>query len=295
MRFFSTPIGFANISAGTSSAFVRSSMLRAAPAEDCKFCAQSARYHTGAEVYPLMSGEEIVGASQDAAESGADRFGIVTSGRGLGSNRGEFERICAAAGEVEQSDSVGACVSIGKLSPADVEQLKAAGIRRVHHNLETSARFYPQICTTRPYQTRLDTIRNIKAAGLEACSGGIFGMGETWEDRVDLALQLRNLGVDSDPINFLNPNRGTPLEGRAMLPPRQALRTIALYRFLLPAKEIRVCGGREVTLRDLQPRMFHAGASGTMIGNYLTTGGRSAEGDRRMLSDLGLTPRSAAR
>lgn len=257
--------------------------------EDCKFCAQSARYKTGAAVYPLVPKDAMTSAARKAAELGADRFGIVTSGESACKNRADFEVICAAANAIEASGAVRACVSIGKLAPADAEQLSAAGVRRIHHNLETSARFYPEVCTTHPRDERVDTIKNAKAAGLEVCCGGIFGLGETWEDRVDLALELRELGVDSVPINFLNPTPGTPLGERPLLPPREALRIVALYRFVLPTGEIKVCGGREATLRDLQSWMFRAGASGTMLGDYLTTQGRSADEDMRMFADLGMT------
>lgn len=261
--------------------------------EDCRFCAQSTRYRTGADVHALVSGEQMTGAARRAAESGADRFGIVTSGESVCGNRRDFEAICAASKDIQASGGVNACVSIGKLARGDVEKLKAAGVRRIHHNLETSARFYPEICTTHSHADRVDTVRNVTAAGLEVCCGGLFGLGETWADRVDLALELRGLGVGSVPINFLNPVPGTPLGARPLLPPAEALRIIALYRFLLPDREIKVCGGREVTLRDLQSWMFRAGASGTMIGDYLTTKGRSPADDLRMIADLGLTPRSA--
>ena len=262
--------------------------------EDCKFCAQAAQHRTDAPVHPLVSAEEMTAAAGRAATAGADRFGIVTSGESAPRDPGDFETICAAAQDIVASGAVHACVSIGRLGPADVERLKAAGVRRVHHNLETSERFYPEICTTHSHADRVATVRHVKAAGLEVCSGGLFGLGETWEDRVDLARHLRGLGVDSVPINFLNPIPGTPLEGRPLLGPREALRIIALFRFLLPAKEIKVCGGREAVLRDLQSWMFFAGASGTMVGHYLTTTGRSPEDDLRMIADLGLVPRREA-
>lgn len=260
--------------------------------EDCKFCSQSARYDTEVGVHPLVSGAEMVDAAREAAATGADSFGVVTSGEGACKHGDDFDAICSAAKEIGGATTAAACVSIGVLSPENAEQLVAAGVRRINHNLETSARFYPEICTTHPHARRVDTVRNAKAAGLEVCCGGIFGMGETWEDRVDLALQLRDLGVDAIPINFLNPIPGTPLEGRPLLPPREALRIIALVRFLHPTKEIKVCGGREVVLRDMQSWMFRAGASGTMLGNYLTTKGRAAGDDLQMLADLGLVPKS---
>jgi biotin synthase len=260
--------------------------------EDCKFCSQSAHYQTDVDVHSLASGAEIVDAAREAAEIGADSFGVVTSGEGACKNRDDFDAICSAAKEIGSATDAAACVSIGVLSPENAAQLVAAGVRRINHNLETSARFYPEICTTHPHARRVATVQNAKAAGLEVCCGGIFGMGETWADRVDLALQLRDLGVDAVPINFLNPIPGTPLEDRPPLPPLEALRIIALFRFVHPSKEIKVCGGREVVLRDLQSWMFRAGASGTMLGNYLTTRGRAAGDDLQMLADLGLVPRS---
>jgi biotin synthase len=258
--------------------------------EDCAFCAQSARHRTAIDIYPLVPPERMLDAARLAAESAADSFGIVTSGESACDNPRDFDAICAAAAAVRSLRGLKPCVSIGSLTPAGVARLKAAGVRRIHHNLETSERFFPHICTTHPYARRVETVRNIKAAGLEACSGGLFGLGETWDDRVDLALELRRLDVDGVPINFLNPIPGTPLAAQPLLDPRVALRIVALYRFLLPAKEIKVCGGRTVTLRDLQSWVFLAGASGIMIGNYLTTTGRSIGDDLRMLADLGLHP-----
>jgi len=260
--------------------------------EDCKFCAQSARYHTSAPVHALASRAEMAVAADAAAGLGADSFGIVTSGEAACKDQKDFDAICEAAGAVAESGKIDPCVSIGRLGAEDAARLKAAGVNRINHNLETSARFYPQVCTTHSHAERVATVQSARAAGLEVCCGGIFGLGETWEDRVDLALQLRELGVDAVPINFLNPIPGTPLGGRALLPAREALRIVALYRFLLPDREIKVCGGREVTLRDLQSWMFRAGASGTMLGSYLTTRGRSPEDDLQMLADLGLAPRS---
>jgi len=263
--------------------------------EDCAFCSQSARHRTDASVYPLLAKAAIVAAAHDGAAAGADRFGIVTSGESTCRNRRDFAVICEAADEIEARGDIRACCSIGSLGADDAARLFAAGVRRIHHNLETSARFYPQICTTHSHESRVETVRTAKAAGLEVCCGGLFGLGETWEDRVDLALHLRELDVDSVPINFLNPVAGTPLGDRPLLAPREALRVVAVYRFLLPTREIKVCGGREVTLRDLQSWMFRAGASGTMVGNYLTTTGRPAAADLQMLRDLGLVPRSGAR
>jgi biotin synthase len=172
-----------------------------------------------------------------------------------------------------------------------VEYLLSRGLRSVHHNLETSRSFFPKVCTTHDYEEDVAAVRAAKAAGAWVCCGGIFGLGESPEDRVELALTLRELGVDSIPVNFLNPVPGTPLEGRRDLSPIDCLRIIAMLRLTNPTREIIVCGGREMNLRDLQALMFAAGATGTMVGDYLTTAGRAAEEDLRMLRDLGLTRR----
>jgi biotin synthase len=183
-------------------------------------------------------------------------------------------------------------VSLGTLSAESVSYLLSRGLRSVHHNLETSRRFFPSMCTTHDYEEDVDAVRVAKAAGAWVCCGGIFGIGETAQDRVDLAVTLRELDVDSIPVNFLNPVDGTPLAGRRDLSPFDGLKIIAMMRLVNPQKEIIVCGGREVCLRDLQGLMFAAGATGTMAGNYLTTAGRPAEDDVRMIADLGLTVRT---
>ncbi len=259
--------------------------------EDCAFCAQSARHQTQADIYPLVDTERMTGEAGAASERGADHFGIVTSGESVRADGRDFEAICSAVESIAKQGAVVPCASIGRLEPGALERLCSAGLRRIHHNLETSERFYPRICTTHSYAERVAMVRAAKAAGLEVCCGGLFGLGETWADRVDLALQLRELGVDSVPVNFLNPVPGTPLADRPLLEPRHALRIIALVRFVLPDRTIKVCGGREIVLRDLQSWMFAAGASGTMIGHYLTTAGREAADDLQMISDLGLTTR----
>jgi biotin synthase len=261
--------------------------------ENCKFCAQSAHHTTGVATYPLVAEQQMVDAAHVAAESGSDRFGIVTSGESVAKSPADLKRVCSAVRRIHDAGTIAPCVSIGTLSPSDCEQLKAAGIDRIHHNLETSERFFPQICTSHAYADRVATVRAAKAAGLQVCCGGLFGLGETWADRVDLARRLRELEVDAVPINFLMPLPGTPMADRVLLPPREALRLVALFRFILPTQEIKVCGGRDLVLRDLQSWIFRAGASGMMIGNYLTTRGRSVEDDLQMLADLGLRPRSA--
>lgn len=252
--------------------------------EDCRFCAQSSRHRTGAARYAMLDASMLLEAGRAAAGLGAACFGIVTSGRGPG---GEGD--VAAVGEVAaRLEGVRPSASLGSLTPEVAARLRAAGLRRYHHNLETARSFFPEVCTTHTYDDRLATVRTAKAAGFEVCCGGIFGLGESWRHRIELAIELRGLGVESVPVNFLNPVPGTPLEGREPLPALEGLRIIALYRFLLPRADIRTAGGRGRCLGDLQSWMFYAGANATMIGNYLTTAGRPPEQDLAMIRGLGL-------
>lgn len=262
--------------------------------EDCKFCAQSAHYKTPAKQHGLISVQQILRAAENAKKMGAHCFGIVTSGRAAHSRQKDLAIIQEAARRLKaQGLSIGA--ALGELDLATATALKKAGVCRYNHNLETSARMFPKICTTHTYEDRVRTVQAAKEAGLEVCCGGIFGMGEKAEDRVSLALALRELEVDSVPMNFLHPIPGTPLAKARPLPPLEILKIIALYRFLLPRQQIKICGGRERNLRDLQSWMFYAGANGTMVGNYLTTKGRAAEEDHQMLKDLELCARPAPR
>jgi biotin synthase len=255
--------------------------------EDCAFCAQSAHHETGAPVYPLMDEREILERARAAEESGARKFGIVTSGRGV-EGADTLDRICSAVAAIRKETRLGRCASLGALSHAQLEKLKEAGLQSVHHNIETSERFFPSICSTHTYADRIETVRAAKEVGLTVCCGGILGMGESNEHRVEMALALRELGVDSVPLNFLNPIPGTRLEKAAPPHPLELLKIISMFRFLLADKDIRVCGGREKNLRSLQPLMYLAGANGAMLGNYLTTSGRAPREDVEMISDLGL-------
>jgi len=252
--------------------------------EDCRFCAQSARHSTGVATYPLVSADRILEAGDASRKMGASCFAIVTSGRGPGSDR-DFTAICATAARIT---GVEACASLGSLTPEKAAALKAAGVTRYNHNVETARSFYPSICTTHSFDDRVATVKAAKTAGMRVCCGGIFGLGENWRHRIEMALELREMDVDTVPINFLNPIAGTKLADQAMLPPLEALRIIALFRFLLPQKNIKTAGGRERCLGDFQSWMFYAGANGTLIGNYLTTKGRPAEEDRKMIRELGL-------
>jgi len=255
--------------------------------EDCRFCSQSVHYDTPTETLPLRQEEEMVQAAATCDVEHCHSFGLVTSG--LGPKEGpEWERLLSTVRKMAESGRMLACASLGVLTPLAAGQLYEAGLRRYNHNLETSPRFFPNVCTTHTFDDRVATVRHAKAAGLQVCSGGIFGMGESMEDRVDMADALRELDVDSIPINFLNPIPGTPMAGVEPIPPMDCLRILAVYRLFFPFKDIKVAGGREVNLRDLQSWMFYAGANGAILGNYLTTSGRSAEDDLRMIRDLGL-------
>ncbi len=256
--------------------------------EDCKFCAQSSHYETAVKDQAVLTDEQVLASADHAALVGADSFGIVNSGRGP--TRSEMETwLGPLLGKIAASGKTRACATLGALTPQTAEFLHQSGVRRVNHNLETSERFYPQIVTTHPYSERINTLRNAKAAGLSLCSGGIFGMGENWDDRLDMVFTLRDIGVDVMPVNFLNAIAGTPLADQPKLPPMECLKMISICRFINPCVELKVAGGREVCLRDLQSWIFFAGADSTMIGNYLTTYGRSPDQDHQMVRDLGLS------
>ncbi len=256
--------------------------------EDCSYCAQSARVKTGINTYPLMEEEEILRAALSAKAAGAGRFCIVTSGRKPGKR--ELERIARAIGLVRGAGLL-PCATLGLLDAGELRLLKDAGLERYHHNIETSGRFFPEVCRTHSYDEKLRTIRAARQAGLSVCCGGIFGLGEGWEDRVDMAFQIRQLEADSVPLNFLIPVPGTPLGGRAMLSPFEALRIISIYRFLLPEKEVRVCGGRPQCLGEFNHLVFQAGADGLLIGDYLTKKGRPPEEDLSLIRQQGLVCR----
>jgi biotin synthase len=254
--------------------------------EDCGYCAQSSRHKTQIDIYPLMSADEINEKAKKAKKEVAAYFSIVTSGKGISSEK-EMDEICLALKKIGSID-INRCASLGILSIDQLKKLKAAGLKKFHHNLETSKSHFGKICTTHKYEDRIATIKAAKEAGLSVCSGGIFGLGESLAQRVELAFTIKELDPDSIPINFLNPIKGTKLEKNRLLEPFEALRIIAMFRFVMPKKDIVICGGREVTLRSLQPLMFSAGANMTLLGNYLTTAGNKPEDDIKMIEDLGL-------
>ncbi len=256
--------------------------------EDCTFCAQSVHYKTRITEYPLLKRAAILRAARYAIKNGAKRFSIVTSGKGVADKK-FFKKICNSISSLAFIKGIAPCASLGILSAEQFRILREAGLRRYHHNLETARSFFPAVCSTHLYRERVATIQAARDEGLEICCGGILGLGESTAQQIELAFFLRGLSVDSVPLNFLNPISGTPLAERKPVPPLEILKIIALYRFVLPHQEIRICGGREVGLRTLQPMMYIAGANGTMIGNYLTTEGRNPSVDMQEIADLMLS------
>jgi len=252
--------------------------------EDCKFCAQSGRHHTETPVYPLKDANQIVGAARQAKAIGAQRFGIVTSGNRL--TDAEADVVAEAIARIRQEIGIGVCASLGALSLAQLQRLKAAGLSRYHHNIETSRRFYAEIVTTHDFQQRVETVAAAKEAGLEVCSGGIIGMGETWQDRIDMATTLAELKVDSVPINILIPIEGTALATAERMSVEDIVRTICIFRLLLLTQTIRIAAGREVALAKDQVEAFRAGANGMLIGGYLTVKGAGLEADRALMEQI---------
>ncbi|MBU4185829.1 MAG: biotin synthase BioB [Proteobacteria bacterium] len=255
--------------------------------EDCAFCAQSAHHKTGIESYPLLDKEKMVNNSILMEKAGATKYSMVTSGHSL--SDGEIDSIGHTAEEINKKTDLSVCASLGQLTEPMAIKLKEMGVTTYHHNLETARSYFDQICTTHDYDEDIQTVKIAKSAGLRVCSGGILGLGETWAQRVELAFTLKELDVDSIPINFLNPIPGTRMENRSLIPPMEALKSIAIFRFINPDKDITICGGREKTLGDFQSWIFMAGANGIMIGNYLTTKGRSAEMDIDMIRQIDLS------
>ncbi|MHC1717375.1 MAG: biotin synthase BioB [Acidaminococcaceae bacterium] len=254
--------------------------------ENCKFCAQSAHYHTGVTEYPLLSVEELVEAAKKAKAAGAVRFSIVTSGRGQ-SKADDFENILQALVRIKKEVGIEICTSLGILTPEQATKLKEVGVTRYHANIETAPSHFPDICSTHSYEDKMSTIQAAKDAGIRVCSGGILGLNETAAQRVEMAFELKRLDIDSIPLNLLNQIEGTPFANNKSMTPLEILRAFAVFRFILPKALIRTAGGREVNLRDLQALALNGGMNGIMVGGYLTTGGRRPEDDKTMLKDLG--------
>lgn len=254
--------------------------------EDCKFCAQSAYYHTTAEEYPLLDTKEIVRQAKYNAEHGVHRFSIVTSGRSLKDS--EIEQMCRAIREIREQTDIQVCVSFGLLNEGQYCRVKEAGASRVHNNLETSRRNFPNVCTSHTFEDKVNAVKAAKAAGLSVCSGGIMGLGETVEDRIDMAFTLRDLGIRSIPVNMLNPIPGTPYEENTRLDVEDIRRIVAVYRFILPDAFIRLAGGRGL-MEDQGEGAFCSGANAAITGDMLTTAGYTIETDMKMLRRLGYT------
>lgn len=257
--------------------------------ENCRFCAQSAHYHTGASVYPLLDSDTIIAAAKKAKAAGAARFAIVTSGRSVVEGP-EFDAILNTLKRIRQEVKLETCCSLGLITLKQAIALKNIGVSRYHANIETAPSYFPSICSTHTFADKASVIHTAQKAGLRVCSGGILGLGETPQQRVEMAFTLKDLGIDSVPLNILNPIAGTPFENNQPLSPWEILRTFAVFRFILPKALIRTAGGREVNLRSMQAYALTSGLNGLMIGGYLTTGGNSVSVDMQMIHDLGRNP-----
>lgn len=257
--------------------------------EDCKFCAQSAHNDVkNVECYNLMDTSSIVEKGIISQKNKASRFGIVTSGVAV-SEEAELQSLEQTLNQLSSTLTAKPCASLGNVSKETLLRLKAAGLTRYHCNLETAKSFYPEICSTRPWEDSVKTIETAKEVGLAVCCGGLFGLGESVQQRVELLEQIRDLDVDSVPLNFFYPVDGTRVEIDKPLAPLECLKIVAVARLMLPTKEIRVCGGREFNLGDLQSWILICGADGLMVGGYLTTRGRAVEDDLKMIADAGFT------
>ena len=260
--------------------------------EDCKFCAQSGHYKTNVKEYGLVSKEEAMSLAKENEKAGVNRFSLVTSGRGL--NEDEVQKVTDIYKRLKKETKLNLCASLGILNFGQLKKLKESGITMYHHNLETSKDYYNNICTTHTYQQRLDTIDAAKNVGLAVCSGGIIGLGESFEDRIKLAFELKSLGVKSIPVNVLNPIKGTPLENEKALSQNDILKSFAIIRFINPKALIRLAGGRNMIDKQGE-NCFNAGANATITGNYLTTTGNKIVDDMKMVKELKMTVRTTVR
>ena len=252
--------------------------------EDCSFCSQSVRYKTDVDRYKTESVEELVEAARAAYTAGASTYCMVTATRGP--SKRDLDTICEAVRRIKAEMPLSLCTSLGVLDDAGAKRLVDAGVDRYNHNLATSERYYPELVSTHTWGDRAATLRTAKAAGMQACAGGIIGMGEGLEDRVDLALALRDLDVESVPVNLLNPRPGTPLGDREQISPQDALKALCMFRLVHPDRDVRIAGGREAVLGSMQPLALYA-ANSLFANGYLTTGGQGESADARMLVDAG--------
>ncbi|HET8562783.1 MAG TPA: biotin synthase BioB [Candidatus Binatia bacterium] len=252
--------------------------------EDCHYCSQSSVSHAPIDKYPFLPKEKLVEGATKAKAAGAVRFCIFNSGRGP--TQKEIRELAEVVREIKSQVDINICCSLGLMDEEKVQALKEAGVERINHNLNTSENYHPNICTTHTYADRVETVNNVKSVGLSSCCGGIVGMGETDDDIIDLALALRNLGVDSIPVNFLHPIAGTPFAGMNNLTPQRCLKILCLFRFINPDKELRIGGGRELNIRSLQPLSLYP-ANSIFVNGYLTTPGQNASDTHKMIADLG--------
>lgn len=256
--------------------------------ENCKFCAQSAHYNTGIETYDLKDKNKLMDEYDKSEEAGSSKFGVVTSGRGIKKGTKDFEDIKEFIKEATEKDkNVKLCASIGLLNKEELLELKEAGLTRIHSNLQTSVSAYKTlVADTHNIEDRIETIRLSKEIGLDVCSGGIIGLGETWQDRIEMAFTLKDLKVDTIPLNILTPIKGTPMENKETLAMDEILKTIAIYRLIHKDKGIKIAAGREGRLKDFMGLAFMSGANGMLVGGYLTTRGRSNEEDKKFVEDI---------
>lgn len=255
--------------------------------EDCKFCAQSTKWETPVQRYKLLPVDEVVKKAKEAYMIGATKFGIVTSGRGPTDK--EIEQICQMVERIKKEvPGISPDATLGELTEKQAQKLKDAGVDHSNHNIETSPRYFGKICTTHSYQDRLRTINILKNVGIELCCGCIFGMGESIEDRIDVAFELKKIDPKIIPLNFLNPRPGTPLEAINIMTPYEAAKCISMMRFVHPTKQIKVAGGREVVFGNKQDWVLKAGADDLMVGNYLTTPGQDYRKDWELALSMGL-------
>lgn len=253
--------------------------------ENCKYCAQSGHYNTGVPSYPLIDIQDVLASAKENEKAGVNRFSIVTSGGSL-SNK-EFEKVLEMIATLRMETNLKLCVSLGSISFDRALRLKEAGLSLYHHNIEICKEYYANICDTHTYDDRISTIKNSIRAGLEVCCGGIIGMGESMEQRIKMAFEIRELGITSIPINILNPIKGTPLEQVEKIEPVEIIKTISLFRLIIPYASIRYAGGRKA-LGELQQKGFMAGINAAMVGNYLTTVGNTISDDVKMIREIGL-------
>jgi biotin synthase len=252
--------------------------------EDCTYCSQSKISDAPVPKYNILQRDKLMAAAKLAAERQAKTYCLVISARGP--NEREMQAVEKIVPEIKANYDLKVCACLGLLNPEQAGRLKAAGVDRVNHNLNTSEKFYAEVCSTHTFADRVETLKHVRDAGLEMCSGGIIGMGEEPSDVVQMAIELRDLGVQSIPLNFLNSIEGTPLENQSELTPSDCLRTLAMFRLVNPDRELRIAGGREIHLRTLQPLALYA-ANSIFVGDYLTTSGQPPEEDYQMIEDMG--------